>query len=113
MTARIAAYRRTGFIAVFCAASIMAACSSSNGPTNSDPIASVFQCGRTDVEARFMNRRMALFVDGLAYALQQADSASGARYTGSDGPRKIEFWNKGDEATLTIGDQTYPTCLQK
>lgn len=91
---------------------ITAACSSSSEPSYSDPIDTVFACGETRVEARFMNRRMALFMDGKAYALQQAESASGARYAGRDLGKAIEFWNKGSEATLTFGDRTYPTCVQ-
>lgn len=93
------------------AAAVIAACSSSE-PTSENPTDAVFQCGGTRVEARFMNRRMALFIDGKAYALQQAESGSGARYTGRDMDKPIEFWNKGTEATLTFGSQTYPTCTQ-
>lgn len=92
-------------------AAVTAACSSSE-PISETPTDAVFTCGDTRVEARFMYRRMALFIDGKAYALQQAESASGARYTGRDMDKAIEFWNKGREATLTFGTQTYPTCTQ-
>jgi membrane-bound inhibitor of C-type lysozyme len=88
----------------------MAACSSDS--TNSDPVSAVFACGPTKVETRFMDRRMALFIDGKAYALQQDVSASGARYTGRDLNTPIEFWNKGREATLTFGTRQYPPCAQ-
>jgi membrane-bound inhibitor of C-type lysozyme len=112
MTVRTVAYRGIGLIAAVCACAIVAGCSSSDGPTNNDPITAIFQCGQAEVEARFMSRRMALFIDGRAYSLHQAESASGARYVGSDGPRKIEFWNKGEEATLTFGENSHPTCRQ-
>ena len=111
MSACIAACRGTVLIAALCAA--LAACSSSDEPSNRDPVAAVFQCGEMEAEARFMHRRMALFLGGVAYPLQQAEAASGARYVGSDKTRKIEFWNKGDEATLTVGERTYPTCVQR
>ncbi|HEY4133870.1 MAG TPA: MliC family protein [Alphaproteobacteria bacterium] len=88
----------------------LAACSSE--PTTASPVDAVFNCGPTRVEARFMDRRMALFIDGKAYALQQDASASGARYTGRDLNTPIEFWNKGNEATLTFGTRQYPTCVQ-
>lgn len=110
MTARTVAHRGIGLIAAACACALAAGCSSSDEPTNSDPTVAIFQCGPAEVEARFMSRRMALFIDGRAYSLQQAEAASGARYTGSDGLRRIEFWNKGDEATLTFGERVYPAC---
>lgn len=111
MSARITAYRGICLFAVACAA--LAACSSSSEEaTNSDPVAATFNCGGAKVETNFLYRRMALVIDGKAYALHQAEAASGARYIGSDGPRKIEFWNKGDEATLTFGDRTYGTCVK-
>ena len=104
---------RYALASILAATALMAAaCSSSSEPSFSDPVDTVFACGETRVEARFMNRRMALFMDGKAYALQQADSGSGARYTGRDLGKAIEFWNKGDEATLTFGDRTYPSCKQ-
>jgi len=104
---------RYALACLIAAATIVAtACSSSSEPSYSDPVDAVFACGETRVEARFMNRRMALFMDGKAYALQQVESGSGARYIGRDLGKAIEFWNKGDEATLTFGAQTYPTCKQ-
>ncbi len=41
------------------------------------------------------------------YLLRQTESASGARFTS----REAEFWNKGTEATITIGDDTL-SCTQ-
>jgi membrane-bound inhibitor of C-type lysozyme len=111
MSARITAYRGIS-LAAACFALLAACSSSSEEATNSAPIDAVFDCGGSRAEAHFMYRRMALILDGKAYALPQAESGSGARYVGSDGPRKIEFWNKGSEATLTFGDKTYPTCVQ-
>jgi uncharacterized protein len=42
--------------------------------------------------------------------LQQAVSASGARYTGAFGTGEAQFWNKGQEATLDIPGKPTLTC---
>jgi membrane-bound inhibitor of C-type lysozyme len=99
-------------LALCCALAAAAAACSSSEPSYETPIDAVFQCGPTRVEAHFMDRRMAIFVDGKAYALIQDLAASGARYTGRDGDKAIEFWNKGDEATLVFGDRRYPACVK-
>ncbi len=112
MSARIAAYRGISIVAAVCLALLAACSSSSEEASNSVPTDALFDCGGSRVETNFMHRRMAMIFDGKAYALAQAESGSGARYIGSDGARKIEFWNKGDEATLTFGEKTYPTCRQ-
>lgn len=109
MTAR-SALRSSLRIAVPAAFAALAACSSSEEIVA--PIDAVFQCGPARVEAHFMDRRMALFLDGRAYALLQDRAADGARYTGRDGDKSIEFWNKGDEATLTFGERRYPACVK-
>jgi uncharacterized protein (DUF885 family)/membrane-bound inhibitor of C-type lysozyme/uncharacterized membrane protein len=48
----------------------------------------------------FRDDNLLLYLPGRTEQLQQARSASGARYTAAD----IEFWNKGDEASFTEGD---------
>jgi len=105
-------WRKIGWIVAAGACVLAAACSSSEAPSDRDPVVTLYRCEESKVEARFMSRRMALFIDGKAYALQQAESASGARYTGRDLDKKIEFWDKGDEATLTFGDRIYPACTK-
>jgi uncharacterized protein len=42
--------------------------------------------------------------------LQQAVSASGARYTGAFGTGEAQFWNKGKEATLDLPGKLTLTC---
>jgi len=44
-----------------------------------------------------------LTVDGVTRVLTQERAASGARYSGNG----VEFWNKGDEALLTIGEERF------
>src|SRR3546814_8755578 len=51
-------------------------------------------------------------MDGRDYDLSRAISASGARYLGRANEEPISFWNKGHQATLSIGDRTYPQCNQ-
>lgn len=71
-----------------------------------------FQCGEHEVTARFAGDAMELHMDGVTHRLSQALSASGARYTGDAAGQPLEFWNKGREARLTLGDTVYPRCLE-
>ncbi|WP_216187226.1 MliC family protein [Verticiella alkaliphila] len=77
-----------------------------NGP------AVTFQCGTTAVQTQFGENTMSLTLDGRTLVLPQAIAASGARYAGlgPDGP--VEFWNKGRQATLTVGPRAYPECQE-
>jgi membrane-bound inhibitor of C-type lysozyme len=72
----------------------------------------VFRCGQTTVGARFAGGTLDLQLGGGTYHLDRVEAASGARYTGKTASDNVEFWNKGREATLKVGDQTYPTCQQ-
>jgi len=60
-----------------------------------------FRCGEQLVGALFDNRAgtVVLTLGGRRVELAQAVSASGARYTDAAGNT---FWNKGDEASLTL-----------
>lgn len=75
-----------------------------------DNAATLFHCGSTRVEFRLLGEKAQLLVDGRAHALRQAPAASGARYVGGAGPDRVQFWNKGREANLSVGDRVYPTC---
>ena len=58
----------------------------------------VFLCdGLGPVPTRFGDEEVELTLPDGDVALPQLPSGSGARY----GNRTIEFWNKGDDATLT------------
>src|SRR3546814_10762067 len=72
----------------------------------------VFQCGPTRVHTRFAGDYLRISMDGRDYDLSRAISASGARYLGRANEEPISFWNKGHQATLSIGDRTYPQCNQ-
>ena len=64
-----------------------------------------FECGEAgQVEFRFLGpETIEVTVDGERYIMPRQRAASGARYVG-DG---AEFWNKGDEALLIVGDRRY------
>ncbi len=79
-----------------------------------DGTATQFRCGSSRVEFRAQaggGDKAQLLVDGRAFALRQVAAASGARYGGGAGPDRVQFWNKGSEASLSVGDRVYPTCL--
>jgi len=61
-----------------------------------------FECGDSTVyRVRFGEADVMQLIDGeSSYELTRVRSASGAQYRGDD----IEFWNKGGEATITVGD---------
>jgi membrane-bound inhibitor of C-type lysozyme len=46
------------------------------------------------------------FADGATLTLPRAESASGARYMNA----QHEFWNKGEEATYTVGRRAPTLC---
>src|SRR3546814_9561798 len=58
----------------------------------------------------FAGDYLRISMDGRDYDLSRAISASGARYLGRANEEPISFWNKGHQATLSIGDRTYPQC---
>lgn len=64
-----------------------------------------FQCDNFgSVEFRFLGPdTIDVRFDGESYVMQQQRAASGARYAG-DG---AEFWNKGDQAMVIIGERHF------
>lgn len=72
----------------------------------------VFACGREIAHTRFEADRLDLRLGDERFQLKQVRSGSGARFEGRSENRPILFWNKGREAILEIGGQSYPTCRQ-
>lgn len=82
-----------------------------SGAINEGIVQSAFQCGEQRLSARFDNGAgtVTLVHDRGELVLMQARSASGARYADDNGN---EFWNKGNEATLTQSGQEPVQCQQ-
>lgn len=81
-------------------------------PVDTTPPASVitsFRCGDLLVGTTFDNTagNVTLSWSGQRLALPQAPSGSGARYADEQGN---EFWNKGDNAMLTLAGVEHPEC---
>lgn len=83
----------------------------SGGGLSVGPVA--FACGGDTVAATFVNSDPGLVHlagPDRALTLPQARSASGARYAARVDGEAWEFWNKGNEATLTRPDGTVLAC---
>lgn len=82
-------------------------------PAVAEEVAPVpFRCGSLEVTARFDAEAVDLVMHGGQHRLAQARAASGARYEGHIAGLPAEFWNKGREARLRIGQAILPTCQQ-
>ena len=81
------------------------------------PVATAtFKCqGGKSIEATFYASSVSLTLsDGRSMTVPQAMSGSGARYANKD--ETFVFWNKGDTAFVTEGDDgkdTYSGCATK
>lgn len=71
-----------------------------------------FRCGSLELTARFEAEAVDLVMHGGQHRLVQAPAASGARYEGRIAGLPAEFWNKGREASLRVGQAELPTCQQ-
>lgn len=89
---------------------LLAACVSPSHPEVETPPRTSFLCGDQTVNARFNGEHLQLEIGSETLALQQAVSASGARYQRTEVPA-AEFWNKGNRAMLTVNDKVYPECV--
>lgn len=70
-----------------------------------------FDCSGVHVAFGIWNDRPVLHVDGRDIEMQEAVSASGARYVAMDGS-ETELWTKGDEASLTLEGQDMGQCVK-
>ncbi len=69
-----------------------------------------FDCNGEPVEIGILGERAILRWQGREIEMEQARSASGARYLGGD-ENEIEFWTQGDEAMLSIGGEKVANCI--
>jgi putative lipoprotein len=67
----------------------------------------VYDCNGYDFIARLGPGEMAVWLPDRYVILSQVRSASGTKYTEGD----IEFWSKGDEAMLGIGNEQHFNCV--
>lgn len=66
----------------------------------------VYDCNGYEFVARLGPSEMALWLSDQYVVLSQVRSASGTLYEEGD----ISFWSKGDDAMLTVADQSYQNC---
>ncbi len=83
------------------------------GATCIGPVTFTCTGGRTErLEATFFDdpMRVEIALDGQTLTAERAMAASGARYTGADG---LEFWNRGDEAMVTLPGGESLSCTSR
>ena len=66
----------------------------------------VYDCNGFDFIARLGPGEMAIWLPDRYLVLSQVRSASGTKYQEGD----IEFWTRGDDAMLVMGNQQYLNC---
>ena len=66
----------------------------------------VYDCNGYDFIARLGPGEIAIWLPDRYLVLSQVRSASGTKYQEGD----VEFWSKGDEAMLVVGDRQYLNC---
>ncbi len=67
----------------------------------------VYDCNGYDFTARLGPGEMAVWLPDRYVILSQVRSASGTKYEEGD----IQFWSKGEEAILSVGNQQYLNCV--
>lgn len=73
----------------------------------------IYMCGEKEVRLNLSSAGAELILDdGVAHALKDAVSASGAKYEAIDTPG-LTFWSKGNTALITQDGQDWPECVAK
>ncbi len=70
----------------------------------------LFLCGEKTLKLVERHQQVQLHLQDDVYHLQSVASASGAKYHSSDG--KVVFWNKGNEAMLSMAEFEWPGCAR-
>lgn len=73
---------------------------------------STWQCARQPIQVRMIGQFMEVVVGDDSRMLQQAVSASGARYVAPGDPG-TEFWSKGGQANVTWSGTALPVCVEE
>jgi heat shock protein HslJ/membrane-bound inhibitor of C-type lysozyme len=84
------------------------------GEDDSEHTAAVLACGGRRVTVMPTDEGLRLSVEDpagteRAYDLIRVEAASGARYEAEGDPSTV-YWSKGEEATVTVEGEAYPTC---
>ena len=70
----------------------------------------LWDCGGIPVITRLRGEILELVMDNHVHHFQAEPAASGARYAGTVNGDTVSFWNRGDEAVLTLDDETRLDC---
>lgn len=71
-----------------------------------------YQCGAIELSVQHNEESVLLSYNSEQEVLAQKVSASGARYTNEQEP-VTQYWNKGNEATITWRGQNLPLCVER
>jgi putative lipoprotein len=77
-----------------------------SGPPAGGAVTLFYDCDGRNFTVRVHADTASVMVPDKTFVLLRVPAASGAKY--SDGA--TTFWNKGDEATLTVAGRTYSGC---
>ncbi|SDW03463.1 META domain-containing protein [Marinobacter mobilis] len=97
--------------AALAAATALSGCSAMNGAVDGSAT-SAMACGQLNITVSYRGDHARLLVGEEAYSLVQIPAASGARYQGED-HAEIQFWSKGPQAMLSVGNRTWPQCVPR
>ncbi|WP_063463355.1 META domain-containing protein [Ectothiorhodospira sp. BSL-9] len=70
----------------------------------------LWDCGGIPVITRLRGETLELVMDNHVHHFQAEPAASGALYAGTVNGDTVSFWNRGDEAVLTLDDETRLDC---
>ncbi|HET8815868.1 MAG TPA: META domain-containing protein [Pseudidiomarina sp.] len=86
----------------------LASCSE---PESLAPPPIIYQCAALTLSATPTESGLRVELLNQSYDLLPTVAASGARYRDND--FAVEFWSKGNEATLTVDGEAYPLCIEE
>ena len=78
-------------------------------PDNPNVFATAYRCGEQSATIAFAGETMRLRAADAVFDLRQTPAASGARYEAVGDPTTV-FWNKGDQALVTVRGTEWPEC---
>lgn len=86
---------------------------STQAPSSANAVA-YYQCNEFSVQSRMQANQLELAFNNESYTLNRVVAASGEKYQlNAQGQPAIDFWQKGDEAMLTIDGETFNCQVQE